>query len=104
MRHGRHYSLEEKQHILHRRWAICWIGLFIFIVVFHLWFFVEMFVGFWIMLRLLFWFIDWISGEDLNQNHARPHEPSSEERTMWDIYTLHEMNDHNDHFNDDGSH
>lgn len=106
MQRRRHYSYKEKQHIIHRRWFIVGVITLLCVIFLHLWPIVWFLFCLYLMIELIFWFINWISGGDLDNHPTPPDEPSPEERTMWDIFTLHEMNDH-DHFDDhsnDGIH
>ena len=87
---------------MHRRWLIVAIVALILVTLMHLWIVVVWLLMMYGAISLLMWFIDWVTGDDLDNksNQSNDDEPSEEEKTMWDIYTTHEMMDHHDDWND----
>lgn len=85
---------EDQQRRLHRRWLITGIIALAIVILLHLWFIVAMFFLIWLGGATVVWFIDWIVGADLNGGDRGDDNMSNEERTMWDIFTMHEVMDH----------
>lgn len=89
---------EDKKKIMHRRWTITGIIVIILITWLQLWSLVWLiFYGF-LMIMGVMWFIEWITGMDLDTPVKRQHDnqPSDIEETMWDIETFHELHHHDD--------
>ena len=63
----------------------------------HLWTFTWWIFFAFLAIEAILWFINWITGADLDKPIKRQHnsQPSDIEETMWDIETFHELNDHN---------
>lgn len=101
-------SNKDKEDIMYRRWIIVIIVILILITWLHLWTFIfEMVIPGILMIWAVQWFFDWITGADLDKKKGHKtddDQPSEEEKTMWDIYTTHEIMDHHDHDDWDDHH
>ena len=63
-------SNDEKKKILHRRWAITAFIAVIFITAMELWSIVFAIFFMFLIIVLIFWFIDWITGADLDSHNV----------------------------------
>lgn len=114
-------SNDEKKKILHRRWAITAFIAVIFITAMELWSIVFAIFFMFLVIVLIFWFFEWITGADLDSHNVDemnkkrkgeglPPAPYQDEEmddhddvsdTLWDIYTADQLSHHHhDDYND----
>lgn len=115
-------SNDEKKKILHRRWAITAFIAVIFITAMELWSIVFAIFFMFLVIILIFWFFEWITGADLDSHNVDkmnkkrkeeglPPAPYQDEEmddhddvsdTLWDIYTADQLSHHHhDDYDDD---
>lgn len=107
-------SNDEKKKILHRRWAITAFIAVIFITAMELWSIVFAIFFMFLVIVLIFWFFEWITGADLDRHNVDemnekrkeeglPPTPYQDEEmddhddvsdTLWDIYTADQLSHH----------
>lgn len=107
-------SNDEKKKILHRRWAITAFIAVIFITAMELWSIVFAIFFMFLVIVLIFWFFEWITGADLDRHNVDemnekrkeeelPPAPYQDEEmddhddvsdTLWDIYTADQLSHH----------
>lgn len=63
-------SNDEKKKILHRRWAITAFIAVIFITAMELWSIVFAIFFMFLVIILIFWFFEWITGADLDSHNV----------------------------------
>lgn len=115
-------SNDEKKKILHRRWAITAFIAVIFITAMELWSIVFAIFFMFLVIVLIFWFFEWITGADLDSHNVDemnkkrkeeglPPAPYQDEEMddhddvsdmLWDIYTADQLSHHHhDDYDDD---
>lgn len=115
-------SNDEKKKILHRRWAITAFIAVIFITAMELWSIVFAIFFMFLVIVLIFWFFEWITGADLDSHNVDemnkkrkeeglPPAPYQDKEmddhddvsdTLWDIYTADQLSHHHhDDYDDD---
>ena len=107
-------SNDEKKKILHRRWSITAFIAVIFITAMELWSIVFAIFFMFLVIVLIFWFFEWITGADLDSHNVDemnkkrkkeglpPAHYQDEEMddhddvsdTLWDIYTADQLSHH----------
>ena len=91
-------QLKARDIIIRRRWIIFLVIWAVIVTLLYLWIVVFYFAGVIVFIMGFMWLIDWLCGEDVHPDGAkRPdgdQEPSQEEQTMWDIFTLDQFMHH----------
>lgn len=90
-------SNDEKKKILHRRWAITAFIAVIFITAMELWSIVFAIFFMFLVIVLIFWFFEWITGADLDSHNVdEMNKKRKEEGLPPAPYQDEEMDDHDD--------
>lgn len=91
-------QLKARDIITRRRWIIFLVICSVIVTLLHLWIVVFYFGGVIVFIMGFMWLIDWLCGADVHPDGARRpdgnQEPSQEEQTMWDIFTLDQFMHH----------